>query len=190
MISDDKILEGCKAGKRNAYNSLYKRYSDIMLGICFRYCKNRQEAEDVLQEGFIKVFKNISHYRSEGSFEGWMKRIMINAAIDHYQKNLKHSYHDEFDKIREYESVNNEEASFYRNVDVQQDQLMQMIQDLPDGYRIVFNMFAIEGYSHKDIARSLDISENTSKSQLLKARKALRSKLDKYITKQEKILVK
>ena len=181
MISDQKIVEGCKAGKHKAFSMLYKKYSAVMLGLCLRYCKNLQEAEDVLQEGFIKVFRNIKKFREEGSFEGWIKRIMINCAIDHYQKNLKHAFHENLDELNEKIADDEEVAGKYRDHGVDKDQLMKMIQDLPDGYRIVFNMYVIEEYSHRDIATSLGISENTSKTQLMKARRALREKLKKVV---------
>jgi RNA polymerase sigma-70 factor (ECF subfamily) len=185
MISDQKIVEGCKAGKHKAYSMLYRKYSAIMLGLCLRYCKNLQEAEDVLQEGFIKVFNNISKFREEGSFEGWIKRIMINCAIDHYQKNLKHSFHDNLEKMNEKIGEEEEPEGKYEELGIEKEELMQMIQELPDGYRIVFNMYAIEGYSHRDIAASLSISENTSKTQLMKARRVLRERLEKIIKARE-----
>jgi RNA polymerase sigma-70 factor (ECF subfamily) len=182
-------LEGCRAGKRKSYNLLYQKYSEVMLGICFRYSKNRQEAEDILQEGFIKIFKNISKFRGEGSFEGWMKRIMVNSAIDHYQKSLKHLYHEEVDNVADDNSIVSDQYDDHENNQFSAEQLMQMVQELPDGYRIVFNMFAIEGYSHKDIASHLGISENTSKTQLLKARKTLKAKLETITTTREKTYI-
>lgn len=184
MISDQKIVEGCKAGKHKAFSMLYKKYSAVMLGLCLRYCKNLQEAEDVLQEGFIKVFRNIKNFREEGSFEGWIKRIMINCAIDHYQKNLKHAFHENLDELNEKIADDEEITVKYRDQGIDKDQLMKMIQDLPDGYRIVFNMYVMEDYSHRDIATSLGISENTSKTQLMKARRALREKLEKIVAKE------
>jgi RNA polymerase sigma-70 factor (ECF subfamily) len=185
MISDQKIVEGCKAGKHKAYSMLYRKYSAVMLGLCLRYCKNLQEAEDVLQEGFIKVFSNVRKFRGEGSFEGWVKRIMVNCAIDHYQKNLKHSFHQNLDNLNEKIAEEEEVTGKYRDLGIDESELMKMIQELPDGYRIVFNMYAIEGYSHRDIAASLEISENTSKTQLMKARRALREKLEKVIRSRE-----
>jgi RNA polymerase sigma-70 factor (ECF subfamily) len=185
MISDQKIVEGCKAGKHRAYSMMYRKYSAIMLGLCLRYCKDLQEAEDILQEGFIKVFNNINKFREEGSFEGWIKRIMINCAIDHYQKNLKHAFHENLDDMNEKIAEPEEMPGKYQELGIEKDELMAMIQELPDGYRIVFNMYAIEGFSHRDIAEILGISENTSKTQLMKARKALRTKLEKIIRARE-----
>ena len=183
MKSDEQIIVGCQQGKRKAYNQLFETYAPVMLGVCMRYCKNRIDAEDVLQDGFIKVFKQIHKFRFEGSFEGWVKRIMINAAIDNYQVNLKHAFHENLA-----EAVGDaDSADFHSDDDLPEEmriphaKLMDMIQELPDGYRMVFNLYAIENYNHKEIASLLGISENTSKTQLLKARKALRKKIETLI---------
>lgn len=152
-----------------------------MLGVCMRYCKNRIDAEDVMQDGFIKVFSQIRKFRSEGSFEGWIKRIMINAAIDNYQANLKHSFHEDVSEIAESNDLSDlqgEDDDLPDEMNIPHKKLMEMVQELPDGYRMVFNLFAIENYNHKEIGALLGISENTSKTQLLKARKALRKKIE------------
>jgi RNA polymerase sigma-70 factor (ECF subfamily) len=188
MISDEQIIEGCLSGKRKAYSWLYRKYVNVMMGICMRYCKNRDDAEDVLQEGFIKVFSNMEKYRHEGSFEGWIKRIMVNSAIDHYQQNLRHAYHSDVDEMESHtiiDSANGPDPDTPGFTDIPQERLMALIQSLPDGYRMVFNMYAIEGMSHKEIATSLDISENTSKTQLMKARRTLRGKLNEIIRQLE-----
>lgn len=181
MKSDNQLIRECIDGKRKAYSQLFQQYAPVMLGVCMRYCKNRIDAEDVMQDGFIKVFGQIHKFRGEGSFEGWIKRIMINAAIDNYQSNLKHAFHEDVDEI----TLSND---FAENVDGDDDlpdemniphkKLMEMIQELPDGYRVVFNLYAIENFNHKEIAALLRISENTSKTQLLKARKALKKKIE------------
>lgn len=188
MISDEQIIEGCLSGKRKAYNRLYRKYASVMMGICMRYCKNRDDAEDVLQEGFIKVFSNMEKYRHEGSFEGWIKRIMVNAAIDHYQKNLRHAYHANVDEMEDsgiMDGHGDHDPGSPQYTDIPQDKLMSVIQLLPDGYRMVFNLYAIDGLSHKEIASSLNISENTSKTQLLKARRTLRGKLNELVRQLE-----
>jgi RNA polymerase sigma-70 factor (ECF subfamily) len=144
-----------------------------------RYCKNRIDAEDVMQDGFIKVFTQIHKFRNEGSFEGWIKRIMINAAIDNYQANLKHFFHEDVSEMDErILNIDNQEEDMPDHLKVGKERLMQMIQELPDGYRMVFNLYAIENFNHKDISAMLGISESTSKTQLLKARRALRKKLE------------
>ena len=185
MIADEHIVDGCKAGKRKAYSMLYKKYASTMLGLCLRYCKNLHEAEDVLQEGFIKVFNNISRFRQEGSFEGWIKRIMVHSAIDHYKSNLKNQMHQDISEIEEKIGEDNGKEDNYKDIEIPKERLMAMIQELPDGYRIVFNLFAIEGFSHKEIAEQLEVSENTSKTQLLKARKALRRKVNELMQKMD-----
>jgi len=181
MNSDDQIIAGCLEGKRKAFSLLFENYAPVMLGVCMRYCKNRIDAEDVMQDGFIKVFGQIHKFRREGSFEGWIKRIMINAAIDNYQSNLKHAFHEEVGEITSVPAIADypgEDDDLPDELKIPHAKLMEMIQELPDGYRMVFNLYAIENYNHKDIASLLGISENTSKTQLLKARKALRKKIE------------
>lgn len=146
-----------------------------MLGVCMRYASNRDEAEDIVQEGFIKVFQRITSFRREGSFEGWIKRIMINQALNHYRKNRKQPYHSVIEEIDETEILNLEEPEPLDPIPA--DTLLNMIQKLPEGYRMVFNLYVFEEYSHKEIAESLNVSESTSKTQLLKARRLLRKKI-------------
>ena len=187
MKSDDQIIRGCMEGKRKAYSLLFETYAPVMLGVCMRYCKNRIDAEDVMQDGFIKVFGQIHKFRHEGSFEGWIKRIMINAAIDNYQSNLKHAFHEDVSEMdQSSELVENPYADddLPDEMNIPHKKLMEMIQELPDGYRVVFNLFAIENFNHKEIATLLGISENTSKSQLLKARKALKKKIEALLQHQ------
>ncbi len=188
MTSEQKIVEGCIAGKRLAHNLLYRKYASKMLGVCMRYCKNKQEAEDVLQDGFIKVFFNIKNFRKEGSFEGWIRKIMINTSLNNYQSNLKHSNHSDIEDIEEFFNFteHENEEKFNSGKILPNNQLMRIIQSLPCGYRMVFNLYAIEGYSHKEIGNLLNISENTSKSQLSKARKFLKKKI---IEVQQKMII-
>ena len=179
MIVDESILEGCIAGRREAQYQLYRKFASTMLAVCFRYAKNRDEAEDFLQEGFLKVFQKISSFRKEGSFEGWIKRIMINHALNEVKKNRKIPFHEDIDEINETQIIDTDELT--EKLDpVPADILLEMIQTLPEGYRIVFTLYVIEDYSHKEIAEELNISENTSKTQLLKARRTLKNKLNEY----------
>jgi RNA polymerase sigma-70 factor (ECF subfamily) len=175
MVPDQEILEGCKSGERSAFDLLYKKYASTMLGICMRYCKGRAEAEDILHEGFIKVFSNVHKFRGEGSFEGWIKRIMINTSLSYYHANLKHHFKSGVEELEEMPSDDIEDG-IYSNAP-SRSELLTLIQELPDGYRFVFNMFVFENFSHKDIADELGISVNTSKSQLAKARRQLQKKL-------------
>lgn len=157
---------------------LYKKYAVLMLGVCLRYSKNKSEAEDVLQDGFIKVFSNIKKFRKEGSFEGWIKRIMINTALVNARNNIKHYYHTDIAEIEQQISAEDEE---HIKEAISSKDLMKFIQVLPDGYRIVFNLFVFEKFSHKEISELLNISESTSKSQLSRARSLLRKSVSEFI---------
>jgi RNA polymerase sigma factor (sigma-70 family) len=179
MIVDESILEGCIAGKRDAQYKLYRKFASSMLAVCFRYAKNRDEAEDLLQEGFLKVFQSIRSFRREGSFEGWMKRIMINNALNEIKKNRRTPFHEDIEVIKETEILDLDDTKGILEP-VPADLLLEMIRSLPEGYRVVFTLYVLEEYSHKEIAEALNISENTSKTQLLKARKALRLRLNEY----------
>ncbi|MBU0489012.1 MAG: RNA polymerase sigma factor [Bacteroidetes bacterium] len=174
MLSDKQIIEGCKAGKRKAQQLLYRKFHPAMMGICLRYCKSHEEAEDVLVGGFMTIFTKIKDYRGEGALAAWIRRIFVNAAIDHYRSNLKFQMHSD---VAEIERVARSEPDF--NAKMSADEIMTLVQQLPEGCRMVFNLYAIEGYHHKEIAEMLGISENTSKTQLLYARKLLQAKLHK-----------
>ena len=183
MFIEETILQGCIEGKRNAQYQLYRKFSSIMLGVCLRYSQSREEAEDILQEGFLKVFQNIAFFRREGSLEGWIKRIMINHALNRFRKNRKLPFYEDIEEINETEIIDtNEEPAisepFLAEI------LLSMIQSLPQGYRVVFNMYVFEDFSHKEIGETLNISENTSKTQLMKARRLLRKKLEEFKQKQ------
>lgn len=158
---------------RKAQKLLYDKYSSLFLGICMRYANSRDEAEDILQDGFVKIFMNIKQYRGEGSFEGWMKRVLINTAISNYRSNLKYYYHADIDEIKKTEidesSVDNSEFS--------KEELLKVINSLPEGFKIVFNLYAIEGYKHKEIGEMLDIDIGTSKSQYSRAKALIQKKL-------------
>ncbi len=172
MISDDEIIKGCIDGDKKFQRLLYEKYASVMLGVCIRYFRDIEEAEDALQEGFIKVYTNIDKFRFEGSFEGWIRRIMINTALNYYRSNLKHYFHSD---VEDREDKIDFDKDF--NQDFYVEDLLKIVRDLPPGYQMIFNLFEIEGYSHKEIAEQLNISKNTSKSQLLKARKLLQKKL-------------
>jgi len=175
MSVDEKIIEGCISGKRRAQNQLYQKYSPGMLGVCLRYSNNLAEAEDILQEGFIKVFKNIKNFRKEGSFEGWIRRIIINSAITYISKNKITFKEIDEDKMELTEETETNESY----IPVDPEVLLKLIQNMPEGYRMVINLYVFEGYRHKEISEILNISESTSKSQLSKARKYLKNELEK-----------
>ncbi len=168
-----EIIEGCKANNGFMQEMLYQQFSAKMLAICMRYAKDKMEAEDILQIGFIKIFKEISSYRGEGNFEGWMRKIMVNTAIESYRKNLR------FLNVVPIDDAFEQPATGFDFSNLAMQDLLKLIQKLADGYRIVFNMYVIEGYSHKEIATILGISESTSKSQLSRARAILQQKIIK-----------
>lgn len=170
IITQD-VLKACIAGRRASQELLYHHFAPRMFGICLRYAHDYPTAEDLLQEGFIKVFNKLDMYRYEGSFEGWMKRIFINTSIEHYRKASNRKFFVELDNAEDL-SLNNSAFD-----DLVASDLMKVVQKLPNGYRTVFNLYAIEGYNHKEISKMLGISEGTSKSQLARARATLKSKI-------------
>jgi RNA polymerase sigma factor (sigma-70 family) len=175
MWEDEEILKGCKKDDRKAQEQLYKKYAPVLLGVLCRYSRSRQEAEDLLQEGFIKIFRNINQFREEGPLIAWMRKIMVNTAIRYYQSNIEESKN-----IRLKDSLERKLVEIESNdITYSTEEVLKVIQQLPEGFRIVFNMYAMEGYKHKDIAKKLGISVNTSKSQYARARKFLKKLLDK-----------
>ena len=144
--------------------TLYHRHSPKMYAVCLRYSGNADDAQDLLQDGFIKVFKNLEKYRGDGSFEGWMRRIFVNTAIEHFRKRIK------MNTVAEMPENNIEDKEWNAFETLAERDIIQIVQLLSPGYRQVFNMYVIEGYSHKEIGEILGISEGTSKSQLARAR--------------------
>lgn len=160
----NQLIEGCKNNNRDAQYKLYNLLSGKMFAVCLRYAKNREVAEDILQEGFVKVFNNIDKFRAEGSFEGWVRRIIVNTAVEHYRKSAK------MFMVTNIDDTNKELIWEETGNDLEVEDLMKLINSLSTGYRTIFNLYVIEGYSHKEIAEKLDINEGTSKSQLARAR--------------------
>ena len=173
-ISEEKLIEGCIEGNRYAQKMLFEKYRSLMFAICMRYAKSKNEAEDVMIEGFMKIYSSLSEFKKKGSFEGWLKRIMVNAAINNYRSNLKHYYNTTIDDDNFLE-IKDEKDNFKTNYSAEY--LINLIQGLPDGYRMVFNLYEIEGYSHKEIAEIMNISISTAKTQLFYAKKTLQKKL-------------
>jgi len=173
MLDEKEIIDGCCRKDKKAQKALFDRYKSVLLGVCIRYSDRREEAEDILQDGFVKIYVNIQDFAGKGSFINWMKKIMINTAITHYHRNLKHQYHQDINGIRE------TDISGYKfeMADFTKEELLNVITHLPEGYRMVFNLYAVEGYKHKEIAELLDIDVNTSKSQYSRARSLIRKKL-------------
>lgn len=166
-ISDTRLIEKCKKGKARYQKVLYDRYSCKVYPICYRYAKNEEDAKDILQETFIRVFNKLETFQDKGSFEGWIKRIAVNVAIRHYQNTVKKIDQHDIEKVQE---ISSQESILS---ELNAEDILKKISELPNGYRLVFNMYALEGYSHKEIAEKLGISEGSSRSQLTRARQAL-----------------
>jgi RNA polymerase sigma factor (sigma-70 family) len=169
----DSIIKGCQRKKYRYQKKLYDKYASLLYAICFRYFKNADDANDALQEGFIKIYDKIEAYRGDGSFEGWIKRVQVNICLMQLRKNKK-TYALTEEVIDESYAEGEEEDSFY-SMDPQI--LFTMIKGLSDGYRTVFNMYVLDGYTHKEISEYLSISEGTSKSQLSRAKKILKEQV-------------
>ena len=179
MLSEQELIEGCRKGNRAFQKALYDRYCRKMLVVCLRYSKTTAEAEDILQEAFVKVFQGIKDFRQEAKLETWITRIMVNTALNVQRKKL---YLYPMVDVAEI-NLPEEEMSISG---IHFTQLLEMIQSLPQGCQIVFNLFAIEGYSHKEIAEMLGISEGTSKSQFARAKSLLQSKILKESTQYDR----
>jgi len=173
-MDDSTLIKECVNGNARAQRLLFDKFARKMFSVCLRYAKNEEQAEDVLQDGFVKVFVKLRDFKNEGSLEGWIRRIMVNTALDQIRKNSKQLGDKNIDDVG-YKIENND----FILENMMAEDLMKMVQAMPDGYKVVFNMFAIEGYSHSEIADTLGISENTSKSQYSRARAYLRERLEK-----------
>lgn len=172
--TEQKLLEGCRKGNRLAQQELFEKFRKRMFTVCLRYLPDNFEAEDILLQGFLKVFLNITKYSGQGSFEGWIRRIIVNEALMALRAK-KMLFVEASEIYHSALSASPEELGFSLNTD----DLLNMVQELPEGYRTVFNLFAIEGFTHKEIGEMLNISEGTSKSQLSRARVILQNRLEK-----------
>ena len=171
----EHIAEKCRQGDRDAQKKLYSQYAPILLGIARRYFSAVQDAEDVLMEAFYKIFSNIDQYKGEGSFEGWMKRILVNEALMKLRKHRNFALSIESEALQ----IPDEEDTLSS---IHHDEIIDLMDQLPTGYRTIFNMYVIEGYKHREIADELNISINTSKSQLIQAKKKLGEIIKKKMT--------
>jgi len=168
-------------GNRKMQRELYERFAPKMYGVCLRYAGSAEEAEDILQEGFIKVFNKIASFRNEGSFEGWIRRIFVNTAIEHFRKKTY------LQPITEYEEATVEGKYLSVLDNLAEKDIIQLVQQLSPGYRTVFNMYVVEGYTHKQIAEALGISEGTSKSQLSRAKLILQDLVRQFIERRKHV---
>lgn len=173
VMDDTQLINGCRKGDRLAQKELYERYSRKMMGVCLRYVNDRETARDLLQDGFVKVFTGMNSYSGIGSFEGWIRKIFVNCALEYLRKS---------DVLRESIDLDNTAELIQPDSSVISDmsavELMRLVQELPAGFRTVFNLFAIEGYSHKEISDMLNITESTSRSQFTRAKQMLQKKIN------------
>ena len=181
MIQESDLIQGCLQGNRKMQQELYERFAPKMYAVCLRYAGTATEAEDILQEGFIKVFKKVGSFRNEGSFEGWIRRIFVNTAIEHFRKKAY------LQPITEWEETTVEGKYLSILDELAEQDIIGLIQKLSPGYRTVFNMYVVEGYTHREISELLGISEGTSKSQLSRAKLILQDLVQVYIEKRKKV---
>lgn len=170
-MSLNQLIENCKSNDTHAQSELYKLFSGKLFSVCLKYSRNRTEAQDNLQDAFITIFKKMEQYKNKGSFEGWLKRITVNTALQRYRGQTVFEIVNE-DSIEEDVVIEEDEED-----NISLDYLLQIIQELPDRYRLVFNLYVLDGYSHKDVASMLEISSGTSKSNLARARQILKTKI-------------
>jgi RNA polymerase sigma-70 factor (ECF subfamily) len=174
VMTDEQLVAGCLKGDPIAQKALYQTYAGKMMSICMRYAPDREQAQDILQDGFVKVFQKIGHFRADGPLGGWIARTMVNTALDQIRRNKPFDHSLDLTEAEHLHATDEQAVSAMST-----SELIALIQELPTGYRTVFNLFVIEGYPHKDIGEMLGISENTSKSQFMKARAYLRKLLPK-----------
>ncbi len=172
-MNENQLIEECLKGNYRAQKELYETYAPLMMGICMRYATNEAEAEDILQEGFIKVYKYLNTFQGRGQLGAWIRRIMINSALQNYRETKNMKMQVEYDKVNFFLEADEDTLSQLSAKD-----LMRKIQILPTGYRTIFNLYAVEGYTHVDISKELNISVGTSKSQYSRARAILRKMIE------------
>jgi RNA polymerase sigma-70 factor, ECF subfamily len=183
---EETLIKKAIAKDVNALETLYDRYAPALLSVCFRYSGNREDAEDILHDGFIKIIRNIHTFkvRSDGSLEAWMRRITVNTALNFLRNRMKEKNFVDIDPILDKLDFHDEEDADPEAVyiHIEREKIIELICELPAGYRAVFNLYVFEQYSHREIAELLGCSENTSKSQLSKARGLLRKKMNQLVT--------
>jgi len=180
-ISESDLIKGSIAGDRRMQEELYRRFAPKMYAVCLRYANNTDDAQDLLQEGFIKVYKNLHRFRAEGSFEGWVRRVFVNTSIEHFRKKSA-----QLSSVSEKEENTIEDADITALDSLAEKDIINIVQELSPGYRTVFNLYVVEGYSHKEIGELLGISEGTSKSQLARAKSILQKKVTQYLSDTKK----
>ena len=181
MIDHQKLVKDCLKGKIKAQRELYELFAKTMLGVCYRYTRSVKDAEDVLQEGFVKVFHNLHQYKNEGELGAWIRRIMVNTALNYLKRNRKYQQEMYFTEEYLHPVVDDDPA-----IRLNAKELADLIRQLPQGYQVIFNLHAVEGYSHVEIGELLGISDGTSRSQYLRARNLLITWIEKYSTDKKK----
>ncbi|MFT6815592.1 MAG: RNA polymerase sigma factor (sigma-70 family) [Sphingobacteriales bacterium] len=182
-LSEKELIKGCVEQNALCQKQVYDLYAGKMLGVCLRYAKNREEAEDIFQEAFIKIFQKIDTFRGEAKLSTWMRSVMVNTALKHLRSNrMKYEFTTENEIEIAVDPVIPDEAKSL----ISEEALLEIIGTLPEGYRVVFNMYNLEGFTHKEIAAHLEISENTSKSQLSRARKLLQKLVNEKLNEEKK----
>lgn len=184
FTGESDLIKGCLAGNIRQQEELYNRFAPKMYAVCLRYSNNADDAQDLLQEGFIKVFRNLDKFRAEGSFEGWVRRVFVNTSIEHYRRKVN------LTSTSDKEEFMIEDTHWNALDKLAEKDIVMLIQELSPGYRTVFNLYAVEGYSHKDIAGMLGISEGTSKSQLARAKGILQKKVEQFTDEKRKSLTR
>lgn len=183
-MENRQLIAACKKQDTNAQRKLYETYAARMMGLCLRYCKDYDAAQDLLHDGFIKVFTQIKTYSGSGSFEGWMRRIFVNTVFEYFrQEKKRHFIISDSDGEEPEIEVLDENLNRFFNDDITEEKLLEMIQEMPPGYRMVFNLYVFEDMPHKEIAKKLGIKENASRSQYSRAKSYLRQKVNSYIAK-------
>lgn len=175
MEDDKQLVKECLKNNRASQRLLYEKYAEVMLGVCYRYTKSISDAEDVLQEGFIRTFKHLHQYKGDGELGAWIRRIMVTSALNYLKRNAKYQHELAFDTI-EMHPVTDENPHVALNTK----ELTSLVQQLPSGYQAIFNLHAVEGYSHVEIGQLLGISDGTSRSQYARARALLITWIKKY----------
>lgn len=177
MVTDTELVRKCKEGNQKYQEMLYNRFAPKLMAIALRYARNQADAEDILHDSFVKVLTNLDNYNEDGSLDGWVKRITVNTAINAYYKKKKMEDSIEVEDVREMTTAVNINYNDFLSEKI----LLQLINELPDGYRTVFNMFEIDGYSHKEISEMTGSSYSTVRSQLFKAKRALKKRLEEFL---------
>ena len=176
MISESELVRKCKEGEPRYQEMLYQKFSAVLMGICVRYAKNKEDAEDIMHDSFVKIFTNIGSYEGIGSLEAWGKRITVNTAINAYHLKVKTGFAVDVDEMQGViTDVRIKETDF-----LSESVLLQFINELPDGYRTIFNLYEIDGYSHLEIAEMTGVTFSTVSAQLFKAKRALKKKIENY----------